>query len=154
MRFVPPFVAIAAALSAGHSWADDQSANVRSCLQQKVRVANAKIAEDRSWISVDVTNGLPAAIAGVRYLAKVSTLGRAVPWVNRESAMDIPGGVEPGEMRTLSLYAGTPDGASGDLVAEITVLDVIDATNKPLVGDTRYNDWAAGQSDMKCEGSN
>lgn len=132
----------------------DHAEVVRACLQQHVLISNAVI-EKGSYgrtISVDVTNNLPWAIAGIRVNYVAMSEGRSVPWENDDFSLSISGGIEPGETRTIRTSASLfPREAPDELITTAKVLDVSDPLERQLIKDVTVIGWAEEQSPMSCE---
>ena len=117
---------------------------LRDCLQQRVLISNAVI-ERGSYgrtISLDVTNNLPWAIAGIRVNYVAMSDGRSVPWENNDFSLSISGGIEPGETRTISATAFLSSEAPDELITTATVLDVSDPLERLLIKDVSVAGWA------------
>ncbi|RUV62631.1 hypothetical protein EOA64_11370 [Mesorhizobium sp. M1A.F.Ca.IN.022.02.1.1] len=115
-------------------------AAIRSCLQRNVIVSKARIERTDFGpnIILDVTNNLPWAISFVHIGYKVTTPGRSVPWSDENFGMDVNGGIEPGETRSIATNAfGIPDIAR-NLQTEAQILDVADAEKRHLVGEVKF----------------
>ncbi|TGT91714.1 MULTISPECIES: hypothetical protein [unclassified Mesorhizobium] len=115
-------------------------AAIRSCLQRNVIVSNARIEKTDFGrnIMLDVTNNLPWSISFVHVGYKVTTPGRSVPWSDENFGMDVNGGIEPGETRSIATSAfGLPEIAK-QLQTEAQILDVADAEKRHLVGEVKF----------------
>ncbi|MDL4860812.1 hypothetical protein NPJ88_000545 [Halomonas elongata] len=70
-----------------------------------IEVSNEKYHPDENGLSgifsYDVTNNYDVAVSALDLRVVASTPGREVPWADNRGSIDIPGGVEPGETRTL-----------------------------------------------------
>lgn len=132
----------------------DPAEVLRTCLQERVLISNAVI-EKGSFsrtISLDVTNNLPWAIAGIRVSYVVMSEGRSVPWENDDFALSISGGIEPGETRTIRAYASLfSSEAPDELITTANVLDVTDPLERQLIRDVNVFGWAEEQSPLSCE---
>lgn len=86
-----------ASLMAAGAWAD-------------INITNETFSRDSPvnyHYTADVYNGSEAAIASIRYRFVTTTLGRELPWVERNYKRDILGGIEPGE--TYEMRGNSPD---------------------------------------------
>ncbi|GLS33750.1 hypothetical protein SAMN04488498_11974 [Mesorhizobium albiziae] len=128
-------------------------AAVRSCLQRNVIPSNARIEKTDFGhrIELDVTNNLPWAISFVHVGYKVTTPGRSVPWSDENFGIDVSGGIEPGETRSIATSAfGIPEIAA-DVQTEAQMLDVADAEKRHLVGEVRFNDHPKDVTPNGCK---
>jgi hypothetical protein len=146
---------VAAEVSSEEASAEVDPAEVaRACLQERVLISNAVI-EKGSFsrtISLDVTNNLPWAIAGIRVNYVAMSEGRSVPWENDDFSLSISGGIEPGETRTIRTSASLfPSEAPDELITTATVLDVSDPLERQLIKDVTVIGWAEEQSPLSCE---
>lgn len=127
---------------------------IRACLQSHVLIANFEI-ERGSYgrnISMDVTNNLPWAIAGIRVEYVAMSEGRSVPWHKDDFSLGISGGVEPGETRTLRTSASLfPNDAPDELSTSAVVVDVADPLERQLIKDVTVIGWADDKSPLICE---
>ncbi|GAB5387700.1 MAG: hypothetical protein Alpg2KO_06680 [Alphaproteobacteria bacterium] len=126
---------------------------LKACLQEKVVLTNPQL-ESATFgrsISVDVTNNLKWAIAGIRIEYTIKSEDRSVPWKKDAFAVSIPGGIEPGETRdigtSVSVSRDTPD----DAILTATVVDVSDPEERQLVKEVTIIGWGDGKSPMTCE---
>lgn len=128
---------------------------MRVCLQEKVTVANTKIERDDIYgrnFTMEVTNGLSWAIAGIRIMYVAMSAGRSVPWEKDTLSLAISGGIEPGETRTIGTSAlSFSNDAPDELITTVAVLDVTDPLERLLVKDVRVRGWSEEQSPMTCE---
>ncbi len=60
-------------------------------------------ADIATHFNMTVKNDTATPVARVEYDAEFVTEGRAVPWGEITYAVDVPGGIEPGETRTLKV---------------------------------------------------
>lgn len=86
---------------AGHASANDGVAAVE-CLREKAKVEGATL--DGNRLRFSVTNGLSWPISAFRAKLTIRSDGRSVPWHTDESGYQISGGVEPGEVRTVTFW--------------------------------------------------
>lgn len=124
----------------------------RACLRKAVTVQNAAIKKKDfgTDISFEVDNRLPWAISGVRIGYRATSPGRPVPWMEKDFALAVPGGIQPGEVRRLATSAFPPGGAPPDLTIEAEILDVADEHKRLFVKDVTVIDWGKEQSDKAC----
>ena len=127
----------------------DPSEAIRECLQRKVQISNVQIKSNtfQRDISVDVTNGLDWAIAGIRVTYEAYSKGRSVAWAKDDFSLSISGGIEPGEMRTLTTTAAIANEAPETLIVKAKVLDVSDQFERQLIRDVRVIGWGDEKSD-------
>lgn len=128
-------------------------ADIRSCLQRKVIVSNAKI-EDRDfgqYITLDVTNNLSWAISFVHIGYKATTPGRSVPWTDEKFGMTVSGGIEPGETRSIATNAFGIPAIAKDVQATAQILDVADAEKRHLVGEVNFIGHSKESSPNGCK---
>lgn len=132
----------------------DPTEETRACLQANILIANPTI-EKGSYgrtISMDVTNNLTWAIAGIRVEYIAMSEGRSVPWEKDDFSMSISGGIEPGETRTIRTSASLfPNDAPDELITTVAVLDVSDPLERQLIKDVTVIGWAEEQSPMGCD---
>ncbi|MEP3895681.1 hypothetical protein [Pseudophaeobacter sp.] len=132
----------------------DPTEDLRTCLQASVLVTNPSI-EKGSYgrtISMDVTNNLTWAIAGIRVEYIAMSEGRSVPWERDNFSLSISGGIEPGETRTIRTSASLfPSDAPEELITTASVLDVSDPLERQLIKDVTVIGWAEEQSSMNCD---
>lgn len=90
---------------------------------------------------ITITNGLPYAISSIHYSMVISESGRSVPWLETDTGLNIPGGVEPGETRVLHAFTGSISQDAGDLLdVDIQIIDVADADKLSISGVSRFHD--------------
>lgn len=122
------------------------------CLQEHITI-EAEMGERIPLPTAEftVTNGLSHAISGLHYKVVVREQDRSVPWLSTETGLSIPGGIEPGETRTLYPYLGSisPD-AGADLTIDVEILDAADAQKSSIVGNSIYQDWSDEPSEYGC----
>jgi hypothetical protein len=99
----------------------------------------------------DVTNNLGWPIAGIRIAYKVTSEGRSVPWEDDGFALQIDGGIEPGETHTIRTTASVPSEAPELLSTTAQVLDVSDQDQRQLIRDVTIIGWGDQKSDRQCE---
>lgn len=126
--------------------------NIRSCLQSKVIVANAKIEETDFGrnIKLDVTNNLSWPISFVHIGYKVTTPGRSVPWSDKNFGISVSGGIEPGETRSIATNAFGIAKLANDMQTEAQILDVADAEKRHLVGEVYFMDHSKEPTPNGC----
>ena len=73
---------------------------------------------------------------------QISTEGRAVPWAADDVVTSIAGGIEPGEVRRVTVpRIYMPSEAGGRFFTTVTINDVADQDKRLLIGDVRVIDW-------------
>jgi hypothetical protein len=126
------------------------------CIRDAIIISNPIVEQNRfdRSLHILVSNRLDWAISGIRFRFRIISVGRSVPWLRDEAALEIPGGVEPGETRqlSLSLYSLTTQ-APTELSAEIEVLDVADPDQRLLLGSVRVIGWSEERSPLLCNPS-
>jgi hypothetical protein len=75
-------------------------------------------------ITCDARNNSLNAIASMTYRIVIAQPDRTVPWYDKESAMDIPGGIEPHETRRIT-FVGRPFGRPADADPTKLIVSVI-----------------------------
>ena len=98
---------------------------------------------DLPVISFQVTNGSKTAIKKVYLHGVLTSPGRSVPWVSSDLNYEFPGGLEPGETKSLDLEPNmfgdwkVDDGYSRrpDLNLALSVSNVADASGQDLLKD-------------------
>ena len=92
-----------------------------------------------SRIEFTVRNQTGTAISRIFCHGRLSSPGRTIPWADEEFNVAIPGGLEPGESKLISLrppqngpYGHAELKDRTDLVMEISVLDAEDASGQRL----------------------
>ena len=125
----------------------------RECLRQKVLLSKASIdKQDYGYnIAMEVTNHLDWPIAGIRVSYSATSEGRAVPWIEADFAMELSGGVEPGETRKISTSAFPPANAPSSFVVKAKLLDVSDQNKSLFVRDVRIMGWSDKKSERRCD---
>lgn len=133
---------------------DEDADVVLACLQSRVLLTDPKI-ERGSYghnITMQVTNNLPWAIAGIRTEYVATSEGRSVPWHKDDISLSISGGIEPGETRELRTSASLfPSQAPDELITTMTVVDVSDPLERQLIRDVTVIGWADEKSPLLCE---
>lgn len=122
----------------------------RDCLRRQVIISDATA--DRRSLTFDVRNDLEWPLSGVRIDQRVQSPDRSVPWVRDSAAVPIPGGVEPGETRTVTIGFTPipPQFAINDLTVEIDLLDVADAEQRLFLSTARVTGWSRVPSPNIC----
>jgi hypothetical protein len=97
----------------------------------KCELVGAKMFRGKQ-VRCEVTNEGVLAVGALSYMLQVTEAGRSFPWLESESYLHIPGGIEPGESIPLEFNAGGLDArAEGrDLDFHIIFSDLV--TPKPL----------------------
>lgn len=122
------------------------------CIQEHVTV-EAEMGEriPTAIALLTVTNGLTHAISGISYRIQIVETGRTVAWVDTEVGLDIAGGIEPSETRTLrTRIPHFRREAGDDLQVNVTILEAVDAYNVPISGEKRYSGQESGPSELGC----
>lgn len=128
------------------------NAELVRCVQEHVTV-QAEMGErmPTAIALLTVTNDLSHAISGISYRIQIMEQGRSVPWVDTEVGLDIAGGIEPHETRTLRTRIPQFRREAGDdLQVNVTILEAVDAHNVPISGTKRYVGQEAGPSELGC----
>ena len=128
--------------------------SLRDCLQQQVTISAGSLEKARyigHTLTADVTNNLPWALAGVRIGYEIYSEGRSVPWLSDSTAMSVPGGIEPGETRSINITAYLSADAPAELLPRLEILDVSDQDERQLIRDVRVIGWAEETSSRRCE---
>lgn len=153
MRFVLLTVLflIAGAVPVSAQTAPDAAAETpRDCLRRLVSISDA--AADRRTLTFDVRNDLEWPLSGIRIDHRVQSADRSVPWVNESAAVPVPGGIEPGETRTVTIgFTPIPPQFSiNNLAVEIDLLDVADAQQRLFLSTARVTGWSRVPSPNTC----
>ena len=130
-----------------------QGSALADCLQEKVIISKATV-KTEDWgksIAFAVTNNLKWPISFVSIKYEVVSKGRAVPWDATVFGMDIQGGIEPGETRTVRTTLSLPSDVPEELEARGAIVDVADASRRQLIGKPRYAGNSKELSPLACE---
>ena len=137
--------------------ADDASASVLdkmklACLQDGVKVSAATVepSDFGPKVNVSVANGLKWAVRDIVISFKVTSVGRSVPWEEREFGVEIPGGIEPGETRSVSTPMLINPDTKGRLQASAKVLNVTDADKRPFLAQPSYQGYSKDLTPFGC----
>lgn len=123
-----------------------------ACVQENIRI-EAAMAErfPSATAALTVTNGLSYAVSSLHYQIVVTETGRSVPWVKTDVGLNIAGGIEPGETRTLRTYIPSFSHSAGEhLSVDVTVLDAADADKVSIAGASMFQGWERGPSPKGC----
>lgn len=89
-------------------------------------------------IELSVKNGASVALSRLFFHGVLATPGRSVPWVSDDFNYEVPGGIEPGESKSISLDAnqfsawGSAPSDRKDMVMTVSVIRCNGADGKPL----------------------
>lgn len=121
-----------------------------ACLRRTVTISDAFA--DRRTLTFAVHNTLDWPLSGIRIAHHVQSPDRAVPWVNDTAAVPVPGGVEPGETRTLSISITPipPEFSVTGLDVAVDLLDVADAEQRLFLATARVTGWSRAPSPNTC----
>ena len=155
MRFVPLTVCLLMSVATpglAQTAADPAVASGTrlDCLRASVTIADA--IADRRTMTFAVHNTLDWPLSGIRIGHRVQSPDRAVPWVNGTAAVPVPGGVEPGETRTVSIGI-TPIPLQFSVIGldvEVDLLDVADAQQRLFLASVRVTGWSREPSPNTC----
>ena len=123
------------------------------CLRHAVVVERTSVVrDDYTWsLELHIANGLNWPISGIRFHYQISTEGRAVPWAEDDVVTSIAGGIEPGEVRRVTVPRDlTCPARRGRFFTTVTINDVADQDKRLLIGDVRVIDWDETRSTRIC----
>lgn len=104
-----------ASLMVGNAWAE-------------IKVIDTEFHYDafNSTYNMIVENSSDIPIARLEYRSVFITPGRSVPWADESGGLDIPGGIEPGETRTLEYIMAPLDAErAGDQEVVVEIYDLV-----------------------------
>lgn len=107
---------------------------ILACLKSKVALENPRFeSTDGSWFMVDITNSLSWAIRGYHVSFVIKADGRSVPVKEDKSSGEISGGIEPGETKTVSVWAGADISTYKTISIEVALINLFDPEDRRLV---------------------
>ncbi len=114
-----------------------------------------KITKDYQFSSplfeLEISNKSPFAIRGIIYRILIEQEGRSIPWHDDEAGVEINGGIDKGETRSVGVGAyGAPDDMPKDAKVTISITDVADKDLNQTVGKIKIMGWGNGQKSPIC----
>jgi len=124
-----------------------------SCLKSKVILSNPRFeGKDGSWFKVDITNGLSWAIRGYHVTYTIRGDGRSVPVKEDDASSEISGGIEPGETRTVNVWAGANIEPYETTSIEVSLINLFDPKNRRIIDNNiNYIGRSPDLSPFTCE---
>ena len=131
---------------------EEKTEALLSCLQGKVTLDNPQFVDsDGSSFQIDITNNLSWAVRCVHFAYIIKGDGRSVPVMEHDSSREISGGIEPGETRTIEVWAGANIASYSSTSIEVSLINVTDAENRKLIdNDISYVGWSYELSPNGC----
>ncbi|MGP5325912.1 hypothetical protein [Vreelandella titanicae] len=106
-----------------------------------VSVIDTHVSKEAPVFEIVIENAGASAVARGHIATRFITPGREVPWVDSwEQSYSVPGGIEPGEKRTIQLAAPPEinEIKEYDVTAEVFFFSAFSQNRAPLNGDAEH----------------
>src|SRR5215217_3532782 len=117
---------------------EDQTSILRTCLQNRMEMTDFQVVNDGTppiELKVTVENGLSWSVSALAFYSIAKSPGRSAAWGENTLSTTIPGGIEPGEKKRLSIsFYGLPPDLPPDANFSLSITDAADADKRPLIG--------------------
>lgn len=123
-----------------------------NCINSHVVFRNPRFeGTDGQWFKVDVTNNLSWAIRGYHVTYLIKGDNRSSPIKEDDIFMEISGGIEPGETKSIDVWADADISSYKTTSIKTSIINLFDSEKRRLVDNrTIYNEMSPELSPNKC----